>query len=193
MNGRRAVIAAALGALSLGFSLGAQVTPPPNARGQAQRGQKQNLTAQPEAPGNRAALQRQLRQALARVTRRQLGLDSAKMTQLMRVDQRFERQRRLLAQRQRQTRLTLRAAMADTAVAAQTTIAQQLDALLTLERQRIDLLEAEQKELATFLTPLQRAKYHALQEQLRRRLEELRMGPPMPDSALGIRPQRPRR
>jgi hypothetical protein len=193
MSGRRAVIAAALGALSLGFALDAQVTLPPNARGQAQRGQKQNLTAQPAPPANRAALERQLRQALARVTRRQLGLDNAKMAQLMRVDQKFERQRRSLAQRQRQTRLALRAAMADSSSDAQTTIAQQLDTLLSLERQRIDMLEAEQKELANFLTPLQRAKYQALQERVRRRLEELRIGAPLPDSALGIRPQRPRR
>ena len=190
MNGRRVVIAATIGSLSLGFALEAQVSPPPNARGQAQRGQ--NLPAQGNAPANRAALERQFRQALARVTRRQLGLDNPKMAQLMRVDQRFERQRRSLAQRQRQTRLALRGAMADTSSTAQTTIAQQLDTLLSLERQRIDMLEAEQKELAAFLTPLQRAKYQALQERLRRRLEDLRMGPPLTDSALGIRPQRPR-
>lgn len=186
MIGRQAVIAAAVGAFSLSFALQAQVTPPPNARGQAKRGQ--NLAT----PPNRVALERQFRQALALVTRRQLGLDNAKMAQLMRVDQRFERQRRSLTQRQRQTRLALRAAMADSSPTAQTTIAQQLDTLLSLERQRIDMLEAEQKELATFLTPLQRAKYQALQERLRRRLEDLRVGGPLPDSAPGIRPQRPR-
>jgi uncharacterized protein YlxW (UPF0749 family) len=76
--------------------------------------------------------------------------------------------------------------MADSAP-PQPLIAQQLDTLLQLERQRIDLLESEQKELATFLTPLQRAKYQALQEQLRRRLEALRVGAGQ-DSALGIRP-----
>jgi hypothetical protein len=190
MNARRVVITAAGVALSLSFALEAQVAAPPNARGQAKRGQ--NLSAQANAPANRAALERQLRQALARVTRRQLGLDNVKMAQLMRVDQKFERQRRSLAQRQRQTRLALRGAMADTTAAAQTTIAQQLDTLLSLERQRIDMLESEQKELATFLTPLQRAKYQALQERLRRRLEDLRMGPPPTDSELGIRPQRPR-
>ena len=190
MNGRKVIIAATIGALSLSIGLEAQVAPPPKARAQAQRGQ--NLPAQGNAPANRAALERQFRQALARVTRRQLGLDNAKMAQLMRVDQRFERQRRSLAQRQRQTRLALRGAMADSSSAAQATISQQLDTLLSLERQRIDMLEAEQKELATFLTPLQRARYQALQERLRRRLEELRMGPPLTDSALGIRPQRPR-
>jgi hypothetical protein len=40
----------------------------------------------------------------------------------------------------------------------------------------------EQKEFATFMTPLQRAKFLALQEQVRKRLQELVRA--RPDSAL---------
>ena len=156
----------------------------PGRAGPLQRGR--TAGQQPVAAADRAGLERQFRQALARVARRQLGLTPVKMSQLAAVDQKFERQRRALAQRARQTRLALRTAMADSAP-PQPLIAQQLDTLLQLERQRIDLLESEQKELATFLTPLQRAKYQALQEQLRRRLEALRVGAGQ-DSALGIRP-----
>ena len=39
---------------------------------------------------------------------------------------------------------------------------------------RADLLEAEQKELSTFLTPLQRAQYLGLKEQLDRKILQLR-------------------
>jgi hypothetical protein len=38
---------------------------------------------------------------------------------------------------------------------------------------RVDLQIEEQREFAAFMTPLQRAKYAALQEQLRRRVENL--------------------
>ena len=93
----------------------------------------------------------------------------------------YERQRRQLFQQQRQNRLALKAAMLDTASTNQTQISQHMDRLLQLERQRVDLLDAEQKDLAAFLTPLQRAKYQALQEQVRRRVEQA-MRPAADDS-----------
>jgi protein CpxP len=49
-----------------------------------------------------------------------------------------------------------------------------LDRMLVLQRQRLELVEAEQKELATFLTPVQRAKYFGMEEQIRRRVMEMR-------------------
>jgi hypothetical protein len=194
----RSTIWVVLGALLVSSVMQAQGTPakqpPVGARARANQLQRGRNAAQQMNPAQRVALEREVRQALARAVRRQLALKPAEMTQLATVDQKFELQRRALAQRARQTRLSLRAAMEDSSAAAQSTIAQHLDTLLVLERQRIDLLEAEQKELATFLTPLQRAKYQALQERVRRRLEELRVGGAgATDSALGIRPQRPRR
>jgi hypothetical protein len=48
-----------------------------------------------------------------------------------------------------------------------------LDDALRLQKQRIALVEAEQKDLARFLTPVQRAGYLALQAQVRRRAQEL--------------------
>ncbi len=194
----RLAIGAVAVAVMLAGSLGAQatgVTPLPK-RGAAARvapGQRERNAAQQPNAANRVALERQVRQALAKAARRQLGLNATQMTQLMTVDQKFERQRRLLAQQQRRTRLALRSAMVDSAATASPAIAQQLDSLILFERRRIDLMEAEQKELATFLTPLQRAKYQALQERVRRRLEEMRVGPATPDSTPAIRPDRPPR
>ena len=48
-----------------------------------------------------------------------------------------------------------------------------LDRALQLQKQRISLVEAEQKDLARFMTPVQRARYIALQQQFRRRAQEL--------------------
>jgi hypothetical protein len=48
-----------------------------------------------------------------------------------------------------------------------------LDRALQLQKQRIALVEAEQKDLARFMTPMQRARYIALQQQFRKRAQEL--------------------
>jgi len=48
-----------------------------------------------------------------------------------------------------------------------------LDASVRLQKQRIAIIEEEQKDLARFMTPVQRARYIALQQQFRRRAQEL--------------------
>lgn len=121
----------------------------------------------------RQALQRQVREAYANVVRKQLNLNDEQMQSLQRVDTKFERQRRTLMRQERQTRFDLLAAMSDSTTPDQTRIARQLDALIQAQRKRADLLEAEQNELSSFLTPLQRARYFALKERLNRRLQQL--------------------
>ena len=49
-----------------------------------------------------------------------------------------------------------------------------------------EITAAHLKELATFLTPLQRAKYMVLQEKVRRRLEQMTAPPAPADSTLGL-------
>jgi periplasmic protein CpxP/Spy len=113
--------------------------------------------------------------------RRQLNLDAGKMQQLQRVDQKYEQQRRQVLKSEREARLNLKTAMQDsTGHPDQDKIAQYMDQLVHGQRQRADLLEGEQKELAGFLSPLQRAQYFALKERVTRKLMELRT-----DSAAG--------
>ena len=131
------------------------------------------VAAQQQPNPRRQALQRQVREAFAKVVRRQLNLNDEQMQSLQRTDARYEQQRRALLREERQTRLELLAAMADSASPDQSRISRQLDALIQSQRKRADLLEAEQKELSTFLTPLQRAKYFAVKERLNRRLQQL--------------------
>ena len=137
-------------------------------------------------PTERQALQRQVRQAFARVVRRQLNLDAGKMQQLQRVDQKYEQQRRQVLKSEREARLNLKTAMQDsTGHPDQDKIAQYMDQLVHGQRERADLLEGEQKELAAFLSPLQRAQYFALKERVTRKLMELQT-----DSAAGRARQR---
>src|SRR6185503_14734494 len=126
------------------------------------------------AAANRDALERQVRQALARVTRKRLGLNDAQMSQLTELDRKFQPRRQALTRDETETRMALRAAMTDTANTDQQRIDGYLEHLTALQRQRIDLQNQEQKALSGFLTPLQRAQYQALQERMRRRLEAMR-------------------
>jgi hypothetical protein len=50
-----------------------------------------------------------------------------------------------------------------------------LDDLLALQRQRLELVGAEQQELSRFLTPVQRARFLALQERALRAAQRARM------------------
>jgi hypothetical protein len=160
--------------LVLAGSLAAQSEPP---RPRAVRPLARAAVGQAQQPNpRRQALVRQVRQAFARVVRKQLDLSDEQMQSLQRVDTKYEQQRRALLRDERQARLDLQAAMADSAAADQSRIARQLDVLVESQRKRADMLGAEQKELSSFLTPLQRAKYFAIQERLNRRLQELAQG-----------------
>jgi Spy/CpxP family protein refolding chaperone len=120
-------------------------------------------------------LVRQVRQAFAGVVKRQLALTDDQSRQLDGVEARFEQQRVAMQRSERQARVSLAAAMQDSSAGAdQSRVAQSMDQLVKAQHQRADLLEAEQKDLAAFLTPLQRARYLALREQLNRRIQQLR-------------------
>jgi Spy/CpxP family protein refolding chaperone len=121
---------------------------------------------------NRVALERQLRERTAQITRERLGLNDAQMQQLQRVNGRFAPQHTALAMKERDTRRQLRQETMATSP-NQASVSSLLDATINLQRQRLALVEAEQKELAAFLTPVQRARYIALQGQFRRAAEQL--------------------
>ncbi len=132
------------------------------------------VQGQPGAPAQGGALQRQFRERLAEVVKRRLNLNDAQMQQLGRVNDRFERDRLLLLRDERRARQALRAEVLTGDSADQAKVAGLLDQLLTIQRRRLDLTESEQRELSTFMTPTQRAKYFGIQDELRQRLENVR-------------------
>ena len=67
----------------------------------------------------------------------------------------------------------MRGQLTGVATADDNRLAVLIDSLLDIQRQRLEIVQAEQRELAMFLTPLQRVRYLALQEQLRQRVEAL--------------------
>jgi Spy/CpxP family protein refolding chaperone len=130
------------------------------------------------APARRQQLEQQLRRRLWNVTKERVGLTDAQMTKLTQTNQRFDARRRTLNKDERSQRAVLRNEIVAGDKADQNRIAAALDRLQQLQRQRVDLQAEEQRELATYMTPLQRAKYAALQEQVRRRVETLRRSRP---------------
>ena len=133
-----------------------------------------SVEAQTSAPAQGRALERQFRERFAEVVKRRLNLDDTQMQQLGRVNDRFERDRMQMLRDERRARQALRAEVLAGDSADQKKVAGLLDELLTIQRRRLDLTESEQRELAAFMTPTQRAKYFAIQDQLRQRLETLR-------------------
>lgn len=122
----------------------------------------------------RDSLEERVRSRMAQVMRTQLGLNDDQVRRLQATNRRFESQRRELFERERRVRIELRAAIEIGDSTQDARIAPLLDQTIQLQRQRLDLLESEQKELATFLSPLQRAKLYGFEEQMRRRVQEMR-------------------
>jgi Spy/CpxP family protein refolding chaperone len=116
------------------------------------------------------------RQSIEKVIREQLQPTDDQMTKIRQIDQRLMPRRVQLDREEGQVRRDLRKAMMDTANINQARIGQLLDRMVAFPGRRAALMEEEQKSLAEVLTPLQRAKYHGIQEQIRRRIEQGRGG-----------------
>lgn len=135
-------------------------------------GRRAEAVRDQQPPARRLALEAQIRRGFWRVVKQRVGFNDEQMLRLERTTQRFDERRRALGQQERAQRVALRAEVVADSSANQASIAAALEQLQQLQRQRLDLQGEEQKELASFMTPLQRAKYFALQEQVRRRLQE---------------------
>lgn len=124
-------------------------------------------------PNRTQQLQQQIRRSLWRVTKQRLAFSDEQMLRLERTSQRYDQQRRTLAQQEKAQRVALRTEMLADTAANQAAIAAALDEIHSVQVRRLELQADEQKELAAFMTPLQRATFTTLQEQVRRRLQEL--------------------
>ena len=131
-------------------------------------------SAAQDRPARRAALEERVRQRLATVVRERLQLDDASMRRLLETNRRFESRQRELLRDERGIRLELRRQLSRDANADQARVDALLDRLLDVQRRRLDIVREEQRDLEAFLTPVQRARYLALQDELRRRVDEMR-------------------
>lgn len=121
----------------------------------------------------RDALEKRFQQRLDSIVRQRLGLTDEQHARLREVASRTEAARRSLRREEFMTRTAMRRELLAGDRANEARVAELLDVMPGLERRRLDLLEQEQKELARFLSPLQRARYFALQDELRRGMQDL--------------------
>jgi len=140
-------------------------------RGRPRRGQPGDSLG--PRPGMAAA-----RQAIEKLIRAQVQPTDDQMAKLRQIDQRFTPRRVQMDREEMQVRRDLRQALIDSTNLDQARVGQLLDRMIAFPGRRAALMEEEQKSLAEVLSPVQRAKYHAIQEQLRRRIEQGRGGGP---------------
>jgi Spy/CpxP family protein refolding chaperone len=159
----------------IGASAGAQRTDTLRPRARAGRVGGRGRAGGPPPDGpRRQMLAREVRQAFQGVVRRQLGLTDEQAKRLEQVDTRYAAQRTEVNKDERSARQSLRAALDDTGTAPdQGKVDDYVNRLLKAQRRKADIQEAEQKDLSAFLTPVQRAKYLGLREQLNQRIQQI--------------------
>ena len=113
-------------------------------------------------------------QRLAQIVQRQLGLTDAQLQQVIAVNKKYEQPRFLLVQQERDIRISIRDEVLRGDQADQARVSRLLDEMMKVQAKRLEILQNEQKDLAAFLTPVQRAKYLGIQEEVRKRLQQMR-------------------
>ena len=111
---------------------------------------------------------------LAETVERRLRLSPDQGAKLRDATARYAAERQQLFRQERALRRDLREELARGEAARQDRVGNMLDRLLGLQRQRADLVSAEQRTLAGFLTPVQRAEFLALQERAFRAAQQMR-------------------
>ena len=127
----------------------------------------------------RGQLERRLQDRINQVVRVRLALTDDQFDKLRTVASRVEADRRALRNEEMTTRFAMRQELLAGEKANEARVAELLDRMPRFERRRLDLMEQEQRELAKFLSPTQRARYIGLQDELRRSMQDLqrrRMG-----------------
>jgi Spy/CpxP family protein refolding chaperone len=135
-------------------------------------GAQQAPQGAPPLDPQRDSLETQVRVRMMQMLKTQLNLTDEQVRRLGATNRRFEGQRRQMFEQERRVRFDLRQALSEGGDTTQ--VASLLDRMLTLQKDRASLMEAEQRELATFLTPVQRARLVGLEEQIRRRMTDMR-------------------
>lgn len=141
----------------------------------ARKEARREAKADAQGAARQQRLAGEVRDAFRRVAKQRLNLTDDQARRLAEVDDRYEAQRNDVAKDERDARQALRAALAAPAGSTdQAKVDENMARVMRAQRRRSEILEAEQKDLGTFLTPVQRAKYFALRDNLARRIQQMR-------------------
>jgi hypothetical protein len=121
----------------------------------------------------RAQLESEFRRRFAQQVRERVGLSEDQMRRLGPIQQRLGAERQRIQLDEQATRIELRRNLLDS-VPSDTAVSRALARLVEIEKRKVAILETEQRELAAIMSPVQRARFMAMQEQMRRLLDEQR-------------------
>lgn len=153
---------------------------------------QQDSLAVPDS-GERERLQQQIEDGFARVVRQQLRLNDDQVTKLRSTEERFRLRRREIMRRQLALRFALNGQMCPGCAADGDSVRRLMDGIDANRGELFRLQQEQDREMAGYLTPVQRAQYQMLRERLVRRLSEVRRERPLVRDRERQRPLRPRR
>jgi Spy/CpxP family protein refolding chaperone len=117
---------------------------------------------------------RQIEQRFHERVRNRLGLTDEQDAKLMATEQRIRARRQVLLARQRAIEEGLDDQMRPGVAANPDSVRRLMDARQTLRADRLKLDEEEDREMAGYLSPVQRAQFQQMRENFRVRLQQLR-------------------
>lgn len=111
---------------------------------------------------------------LGAVVQQRLQLTDEQAARLRETSMRYAEQRKALLRDERDARSTVRDEVARGPAADQARVQGALDRVYAIQQQRSELAASEQRDLAAFLTPTQRAQFAGMQERAFRAAQEIR-------------------
>jgi DNA anti-recombination protein RmuC len=119
-------------------------------------------------------LRHQVEGRFAERVREQLNLSDDQMNRLRGTARTYGARRRELAGREREIRAALAEQLRPGVAADQDSVSRLTDALVTIRDDQVHTLQDENREMAEYLTPVQRSQLFVMRERLIRRAREIR-------------------
>jgi protein CpxP len=118
------------------------------------------------------SLRQRIEERFASRVQQQLGLTNEQTAKLRATSQQFGARRRELHTRHRQLREALSAQLQPGVAAKQDSVAKLTDAMIELRIASAQVTRDEMREVAKYLTPVQRARFFVMRDRLRNRMKE---------------------
>lgn len=130
------------------------------------------------APGSDTAeagrLRRQIEERFAARVQQELGLTADHVTKLRATHERFSERRRTLMRQQMGRRMALQGQMRPGEAADADSVKRLMDAMQEGRGEMLKLDQDEDREMAGYLTPVQRARFQMMRQRFQERVNEMR-------------------
>jgi hypothetical protein len=122
----------------------------------------------------RAEMQERMQERVSAVMRNRLDLSDEQVVKLQAANQQLQADRMAVRAEELRVRSALRAELLARDSMSERRVEELLNRWMQMERRRVEFMESEQKALAEFLSPSQRARFMSMQDEIRRGMEAMR-------------------